>query len=324
MKIIQDKSPLVSIGLPIFNGEKFVREAIDSILAQTFTDFELIIADNASSDRTEIICREYAAQDARIRYQRNETNIGGCNNHNLTFALSRGKYFCWVAHDDLCDRQMLAKYVEVLENNPSVVLCYSKIIVVNENKEELYTQSCELASLSEPEQRFRHLAQDHDVIMFFSLIRADILRQTQLLPNYPESDLVFFCELSLYGQFYQLPQSLYYRRYHQGQSISQYKDRYQRFAWCNLKTKEIKHHPIFEFIEAVKNYSYYHWLQFSHCYLAIVRAPLPVRKKVWCYFYGTSWLLQRALVSGTRTWRQKLFLNKDILKSCLKILPGFS
>lgn len=319
MKIIQDQSPLVSIGLPIFNGEKFVREAIDSILAQTFTDFELIIADNASSDRTEIICREYAAQDSRIRYHRNATNIGGCNNHNLTFELSRGKYFCWVAHDDLCDRQMLAKYVEVLENNPSVVLCYSKIVVVNENKEELYTQSYELASSTKPDQRFRALAQDHNVIMIFGLIRADTLRQTQLQPNYPESDLVFLAELSLYGQFYQFSQPFYYRRYHQNQSISLYKDRYQRMAWCNLKKREIQQHPL---IEAVQNYFYYHWLQFSHCFLAITRSPLSIKEKVWCYFYATSWLLERALLSGTRSWRQKLFLNKNTLKSCLKLLPG--
>lgn len=319
MKITQDQSPLVSIGLPIFNGEKFVREAIDSILAQTFTDFELIITDNASSDRTEIICREYAAQDSRIRYYRNKTNIGGCNNHNLTFELSRGKYFCWTAHDDMCDRQMLAKYVKVLENNPSVVLCYSQIMVINESQEHLGMYEFEVARSTKPYKRFRDLAQDHTVNMIYGLIRADILRQTQLQPNYPESDLVFLAELSLYGQFYQLSHPLYYRRVHPDQSVFLYKDRYQRLAWCNSKTREIQQYPM---IEAVQNYFYYHWLQFSHCFLAIARAPLSIKERVWCYFYATSWLLQRALLSGTRSWRQRLFLNKNTIKSCLKLLPG--
>ncbi len=90
-----EKAPKVSIGLAVYNGEKYLGQAIDSILAQTFTDFELIISDNASTDRTPEICKKYAAQDARIRYHRNPTNIGGANNENQTFRMSRGEYFRW-------------------------------------------------------------------------------------------------------------------------------------------------------------------------------------------------------------------------------------
>ena len=68
--------PLVSIGMPVYNGEKYIREALDSLLAQTFTDFELIISDNASTDATEIICREYAAHYPQIRYVRQRVNRG--------------------------------------------------------------------------------------------------------------------------------------------------------------------------------------------------------------------------------------------------------
>jgi glycosyltransferase involved in cell wall biosynthesis len=83
------KTPKISIGLPVRNGEEYLEESIDSILAQTFTDFELIISDNASTDRTEAICRAYAAKDRRIRYYRNPVNIGGANYGNLTFQLAR-------------------------------------------------------------------------------------------------------------------------------------------------------------------------------------------------------------------------------------------
>src|SRR5690242_6344650 len=93
-------SPKVSIGLPVYNGERFLAEAIDSVLAQTFTDFELIISDNASTDRTPEICKAYAEKDSRIRYYRNEENQGASWNFNRVFELSRGMCFQWLAHDD--------------------------------------------------------------------------------------------------------------------------------------------------------------------------------------------------------------------------------
>ncbi|MBD2214537.1 glycosyltransferase family 2 protein [Nostoc linckia FACHB-104] len=91
----------LSIGLPVYNGKKFIRESIDCILNQTFQDFELIISDNASTDNTEKICREYAAKDNRIRYYRNAKNIGCARNFHRAFELSTGEYFKWVAYDDL-------------------------------------------------------------------------------------------------------------------------------------------------------------------------------------------------------------------------------
>ena len=99
-----DKVPRVSIGLPVYNGENYMAAAIDSLLAQTFTDFELIISDNASTDATEQICRDYAHRDGRIRYYREEVNRGAAWNFTHTFELARGEYFKWHAHDDLCAR----------------------------------------------------------------------------------------------------------------------------------------------------------------------------------------------------------------------------
>ena len=101
--------PKVSIGLPVYNGDEFLEKAIESILGQSFTDFELIISDNASTDKTALICQTYAARDARIRYYRNATNIGGANNGNRTFLLAQGQYFRWAAHDDLCAPELIAQ-----------------------------------------------------------------------------------------------------------------------------------------------------------------------------------------------------------------------
>src|SRR4051812_29250250 len=96
-----DKTPLVSIGLPVYNGENYVADAINCVLSQTFSDWELIISDNASTDRTLDICREFARKDAKIRIYQYERNMGVSPNHNRVFELSRGAFFKWIAHDDL-------------------------------------------------------------------------------------------------------------------------------------------------------------------------------------------------------------------------------
>ena len=124
--------PCVSIGLPVYNGEKFLKETLDSILAQTFEDFELIISDNASTDRTEEICKEYAAKDRRIRYYRNKENLGAGWNNNRVFELCTGEYFKWNAHDDVCAPEFLERCIKVLVQDPTVVLCYPKVTVIDE------------------------------------------------------------------------------------------------------------------------------------------------------------------------------------------------
>ena len=125
--------PRVSIGVPVYNGELYLERALDSILAQSFDDFEVIIADNASDDRTEQICRDYACRDARVRYVRNETNLGASANFNRTFALARGPYFKWAAHDDVLGTDFLLRCVEVLDSNPDVVLCHTKTQQIDED-----------------------------------------------------------------------------------------------------------------------------------------------------------------------------------------------
>lgn len=99
--------PKVSVGLPVYNGEKYLPQAIKSLLAQTFAEFELIICDNASTDRTQEISRTFTKRDQRIRYHRNPNNLGAAANFNLSFRLSSGEYFKWAA-DDLCAPEFLA------------------------------------------------------------------------------------------------------------------------------------------------------------------------------------------------------------------------
>jgi len=125
-KGISESIPRLNIGLPVFNGEKYLAQTLESILGQTYSDFELIISDNASTDGTQDICLEYAARDRRIRYHRNSQNIGAAQNWFYVFDLSSSEYFASVAHDDIYDREYMHKCVDVLEQDASVIVCYSK------------------------------------------------------------------------------------------------------------------------------------------------------------------------------------------------------
>jgi len=215
-------SPRVSIGMPVYNGERYLRESLDALLAQTFQDFELIISDNASTDETEAICRAYAARDARIRYFRNATNLGAAHNYNRVFELSTAPYFKWAASDDLCAPECLACCVEALDREPAAVLAYPKTKIIDEYGTMLcvYDDHMHLQS-ARPSARLKHLMQAlGECNAVFGLIRSDILRRTPLIGRYPGSDICLLAELSLYGKFWEIPEFLFFRRNHPAASSS--------------------------------------------------------------------------------------------------------
>jgi glycosyltransferase involved in cell wall biosynthesis len=123
-------NPKVSIGMPVYNGEEFIREALDSLLAQTFTDFELIISDNASTDGTEAICREYSSNDNRIRYIRQSENKGAMPNFQIVLDESIGKYFMWAADDDFWRPSFIEKCINFLEQNQDYNIVFTKYDVL--------------------------------------------------------------------------------------------------------------------------------------------------------------------------------------------------
>ncbi len=218
----------VSIGLPVYNRKQFLRETLDSVLAQTFEDFELIISDNASTDGTEEICREYANRDTRVRYSRNHVNLGASRNYNRVFELSSGEYFKWLASDDLCAPTFLERCVEALDCEPMAVLAYPLARSIDErgNVHHSYEGVVEDTSWPvEPVDRFRQLVDgfvnDSGVSAapyVFGLIRSDALRQTRLIGNFISSDLNLLAELALIGRFIVVPEHLSFIRSHPGSS----------------------------------------------------------------------------------------------------------
>ncbi|MDB9317237.1 glycosyltransferase family 2 protein [Nodularia spumigena] len=215
--------PKVSIGLPVYNGEKFIKSALDSLLSQTFEDFELIISDNASTDNTEEICRAYAAQDKRIRYYRNDTNLGCSRNFNRVFELSVGEYFKWAAYDDLHAPDFIMKCVAVLDNNPTVVLCHSHVSFIDENGDFLQNYNIQLNTDSQhPHKRFHELLTKHLCYQCYGVIRANSLRKVPPMGSYGTADGILLLRIGLLGEFYEITEYLFFARSHSEQSLSMF------------------------------------------------------------------------------------------------------
>jgi len=206
--------PLVSVGIPVFNGELFLREAIDSILAQSHSNLELIISDNASTDRTSAIGEEYAMRDPRVRYLRQPRNIGAPRNWNVVATHARGKYMKWASANDYCDTAMLAACIDVLESDPRVVLCYGATRLVDELTGAVQPFDGDFSITEEqPSGRLSGLLARMRLNNAMSgLIRMEVLRKTGLDRPYPGGDLVLMAELAMAGKFVLLPHPFLYRR----------------------------------------------------------------------------------------------------------------
>lgn len=202
--------------MPVFNGEPYLEPAIESVLAQTRGDFELVICDNASTDATQQICERYATLDGRIRYVRNLSNIGAARNFNRGFELSSGAYFRWLAADDLMAPTSLQACAAVLDADPGVVLATSAADIVDENGRRLRPyESPQALPHAAACDRFKAVQlQDPWCIAVYGLMRRDALARTSLMGSYSGSDSTLLAELSLHGRFHQVPDVLFSRRFH--------------------------------------------------------------------------------------------------------------
>ncbi|MDH4143785.1 MAG: glycosyltransferase, partial [Acidimicrobiia bacterium] len=213
--------PTVSVGLPVYNGENYLAGCIESVLNQDFEDFELVVSDNCSTDGTEHIAREAAARDPRVRYERLDANRGAAFNYNATFRRSRGRYFTWLAHDDLRHQRFLSSCVAALDAAPaSVVLVQPRARFIDAEGRDAGVDSDVLdARWPRPARRLgRVLANVNQANAVFGVIRADALERTRLIGPFIASDYVLLAELSLLGEFWQLDEELMLRRVHPGAS----------------------------------------------------------------------------------------------------------
>ena len=278
---MNEQKPSVSIGLPVFNGERYLKEAIESLLSQTFTDLELIICDNASEDATQEICTFYAEKDQRVRYHRNEINVGAAKNYNRVFELSSGKYFKWAAHDDMCAPEYIEKCVAVLDAQPSVVICHTNTIYIDANGDEYdsFDDRLDLRSPKPYERYHKYFVRPYKRCnAVFGLMRTDILKKTSLIGAYHASDQVLLGQLALYGIIYRIPEPLFYRRDHPEQIYRKDRSRRAMEAWFEPKRR----HKI----------TFPQWrLLTEHC-KSIFRTPMNWKEKLLCLKSLGYWVRQ--------------------------------
>ncbi len=273
--------PIVTVGLPVYNGEKYLEPTIESILRQAWTDFELIICDNCSTDRTPEICQAYAVSDGRIRYFRSVKNLGAAPNYNRVYSLSRSRYFKWADYDDLLDPEFLARSVEVLEQNPEAVVCFPRARLINEEG-AVISDYDPLPDTSSPKAhiRFRNLVlAPHIAVQSMGLMRSATVRETTLHGSFPSSDEVFLAEMALRGRFVEIPERLLSVRIHPQQStrgaLALQRSRVTFFD-TSLSGKTV----------LVK------WLYLRACLRAIHQAPLGVFSRLYCYMQMARWSLR--------------------------------
>ncbi|MCL4803575.1 MAG: glycosyltransferase family 2 protein [Anaerolineae bacterium] len=270
--------PRVTIGLPIYNGQNYLAQTMDSILAQTYRDFEIIISDNASTDQTESICREYAARDERVHYYRNETNIGASANYNRVFELGQGAYFKWAAHDDLLAPTYLERCVEVLDRYPDVVLAYTQAKAIDDkgNIVKIYPGKHHFASPMPRERFYEFVLDPHPVVAVFGLMRREVLGRTRLIGKYSGSDRPLLSELSLLGKFYEVPEHLFFYRFHEEQSWGGNKSSQAQQAWYDpLRAGKI---------------TFPQWRLLREHLRSIERSPVGIKDRVSCYLYMGYWM----------------------------------
>jgi glycosyltransferase involved in cell wall biosynthesis len=273
--------PRVSIGLPVYNGEEFLDEALRSLLAQTYRDFEIIISDNGSTDATEEICRRSMALDNRIRYYREPNNQGAAWNYNRVVQLATGEYFKWAAHDDLITPDYLEKTVAILDADPGVVLCCTDDQDIDEQgrhvdaRRHSHIPSTERGSLPRVSDRFRRLIRDdYDCEQVFGLFRLDVLRKTKMILSYTDSDRTLLAETGLYGRLFEIQEPLFLHRQHSGSSCKANpitSGWHARISWFDPR---LAGKALFS-----------RWRQIREYIVAIFRSPVGLAGKASCLFW---------------------------------------
>lgn len=238
--------PLVSIGLPVYNGENYISEAIESILSQTYQKFELIISDNASTDNTRLICKKYQKSDSRISYFEAETNLGAAWNFNNCFSLAKGKYFKWASHDDYFDNNYIEKCLIFMESNSSVHLCHTFKNIVNANRNIIRVEKFPQIDFEDISanrrvkiffKNFKYYQDDADVV--FGMFRSEILSKTQKIANFHSSDFTLVAEIILLGKIHIIEENLFFRRFHSSMSTITHATKSNRAKWFDTKKKHL-------------------------------------------------------------------------------------
>ena len=272
---------LVSIGLPVYNGADFVRQALESIVNQTYRNLEIVIADNASTDGTEAICREFAVRDERIRYHRQPTNLGGSANHEFVLASTTGKYFRVAAHDDVMAPTLIEKCVWELESDPEVVVAITRVEIIDQNNNPGPEIDAHLKGMSNrnPVQRFGLITcRQNWATPVYGVMRREALEGKHILGRYTGADRTFLAEMALAGRWAQVDEVLFFRREHAATSTKSFPDEWKRRVWFDTS------------IEA-SSIAFPQWRRLSELAKVVNRSSLSGKGKIGAHLQLARWVV---------------------------------
>lgn len=259
----------VVIGLPVYNGQRYLGAAIESHLSQSFGDFDLVISDNGSTDATPDICADYAREDNRITYLRSPENRGILWNHRRVFEAieSPNQYFRWAGGDDIMGPGLLQAMVEVLNTRPEVEAVVPDTKNIDEHGKIVgsMARTLDLQSADVLERARNVLTANYQHVIAYGLLRASTLRLMRTRPDYVGWDPVFIWELVLRGQMVQPAGSALLRRFHSG-SISHVKTAKEMRKWVEPSSRAGMNFP--------------HWTWAYERARALIASPLSTRDRL--------------------------------------------
>jgi glycosyltransferase involved in cell wall biosynthesis len=275
------RTSAVSVGLPVFNGARYLAEAVDSLLAQTFEDFEIVISDNGSTDETEEICRSYAARDSRIRYVRSDVNRGLLWNFRRVLELAQSPYFKWMAHDDRCAPEFLRRCLEELDGDPGLVLCAPATVDTDADGAPLRTYRWAMRTESaDVRERFHDIIRERLAHPFFGVMRTAAARDLDLRKPCLAFDKLVLTELVLRGRLRVIDDPLQLHREHADRSMRVYGHRAAR-RLASFDPARANRVPLPLLWQALESYR------------ALQRAPLPPATRRQCAAMIPVWVASR-------------------------------
>lgn len=276
--------PRVSIGVPVYNGEAFIETALRSLLSQTFTDIEIVISDNASTDRTGEICGQIAREDHRVHYSRASANRGLVWNHRRALAMAKGEFFMYAPHDDWFAPGYVAACVEALEADPDISFAHAVTVLVDEGGTEIGRElTRQRMQDPSPSIRFWDVLTVQGGINWYGLTRRRLMQRIGRYEALPRSERIVLAELALWGPFALLPAGLYFRRIHGGQATALRHDRKAELR----RLDPAKAHGWRATTAAMLT-------EYVLLFVgAVVRAPLSGRERVRSFGYLGRWILAK-------------------------------
>jgi glycosyltransferase involved in cell wall biosynthesis len=288
MTVRPPSRPRVSVGLAVYNGEVFLEETMTSLLNQTYSDFELIVSDNASTDGTRDIVHRLQRDDPRIRLHVFPSNQGPAANYNKTVDLATGEYFAWSAADDVRATTFLERCVDVLDRDPGTVLAYSRTRIIEDGRSPRDYDYEPDVDAESPHDRLRSLLRvdhrRHGAFEIFGLMRLDALRDAGPLGAYARADSVMLARMALRGRFTMVPEHLFFNRNHPSRSVRSTPNRTYRERGTVVRVLGCGPIPADEWWDASKKGQvvWPEWSLLHHYRSAVANAPLDDLERSAC------------------------------------------